>query len=98
MHLYAVIVNTIVYLYSCFVVGWALITTNTARREFLERFKGIRLKFWNFLYYWSDLTEIVTKYVKSKKKTLFVHETFFHLGLSFLYIYKYITIFIYIKE
>ena len=32
--------------------------------------KGVRLKFWNFLYYWSDLTEIFTQYVKSKKKHL----------------------------
>ena len=31
-------------------------------------FKGIVSKFWNFLYYWSDLTEIFTQYVKSKKK------------------------------
>ena len=37
-----------------------------------------------FLYYWFDLTEIFTQYVKSEKKH------FFHLGLSFLYIYKYI--------
>ena len=29
------------------------------------------------LYYWSDLTEIYTQYVKSKKKTLFVRENFF---------------------
>ena len=39
-------------------------------------FKWIRLKFWNFLYYWSDLIEIFTQYVKLKKKTLFVLETF----------------------
>ena len=31
-------------------------------------FKGIVSKFWNFLYYWSDLNEIFTQYVKSKKK------------------------------
>ena len=30
--------------------------------------KGIISKFWNFLYYWFDLTEIFTQYVKSKKK------------------------------
>ena len=28
------------------------------------------------LYYWSDLTEIFTQYVKSEKKTLVVLETF----------------------
>ena len=33
-----------------------------------ELFKGIVSKFWNFLYYLSDLTEIFTQYVKSKKK------------------------------
>ena len=33
-------------------------------------------KIWNFLYYWSDITEIFIQYVKSKKKTLFVHENF----------------------
>ena len=46
--------------------------------------KGIIYKIWNFLYYWSDLTEIFTQYVKSKKKN-YVHEFFFHLGLSFIY-------------
>ena len=30
--------------------------------------KGIVSKFWNFLYYWSNLTEILTQYVKLKKK------------------------------
>ena len=30
--------------------------------------KGVISKFWNFLYYWSDLTEIFTKYVKLNKK------------------------------
>ena len=31
------------------------------------RLKGVISKFWNFLHYWSDLTEIFT-HVKSKKK------------------------------
>ena len=30
--------------------------------------KGVISKFWNFLYYWSDLTEIFTQYVKLNKK------------------------------
>ena len=36
----------------------------------LLKIKGVVWKFWNFLYYWSDLTEIFTQYVKSKKKHL----------------------------
>ena len=48
----------------------------TLHKLIKHRFKGVRSKFWNFLYYWSDLTEIFTQYVKSKKKTLFVHENF----------------------
>ena len=51
--------------------------------------KGIIYKIWNFLYYWSDLTEIFTQYVKSKKKNTFCSWKFFRLGLS-LYIYIYI--------
>ena len=35
----------------------------------IGRFKGVRLKFWNFLYYWPDLTEIFTQYVNRKKNT-----------------------------
>ena len=61
----------------------------------LKGVKGVRLKFWNFLYYWSDLTEIFAQYVKSKKKTLFVHETFSIWGLVF---FIYIQIYICIKK
>ena len=35
------------------------------KRDYL---KGVISKFWNFLYYWSDLTEIFTQYVKLNKK------------------------------
>ena len=59
--------------YSLYYLGWLSEMFSTAEKSY---FKGIRLKFWNFLYYWSDLTEIFTQYVKSKKETLFVHETF----------------------
>ena len=33
-----------------------------------DNIKGVISKFWNFLYYWSDLTEIFTQYVKLNKK------------------------------
>ena len=72
----------------CAILGWLV--------KYLP-FKGVISKFWNFLYYWSDLTEIFTQYVKLNKNT-FCSWTFFHLGLSFLYIYKYIDIHIYIKK
>ena len=41
------------------------------------------------------ITEILTQYVKSKKKHLLFMK-FFHFGLSFLYIYTNIYIYIYI--
>ena len=47
--------------------------------------KRIRLKFWNFLYYYSDLTEIFTQYVKSKKKHFF--QIYFFLFL-FRFLFK----------
>ena len=48
-----------------------------------------------FLYYWSDLTEIFTQYIKSKKKH-FLFLKIFQLGLSFLDIYTNIYTHIYI--
>ena len=59
--------------------------------------KGVISKFWNFLYYWSDLTEIFTQYVKLNEKH-FLFLNIFPFRLSFLYIYKYIDIHIYIKK
>ena len=56
----------------------------------LSSLKGIIYKIWNFLYYWPDLTEIFTQYVKSKKKTLFVTENFSGWALvSYIYTYIY---------
>ena len=49
-----------------------------------------------FLYYWSDLSEIFTQYVKSEKKHFLFLKIFFHLGLSFSYIYTKININVYI--
>ena len=57
----------------------AFIRERTNNHENLEIFlslKAIIYKIWNFLYYWSDLTEIFTQYVNSKKQTLFVREFF----------------------
>ena len=60
-----------------------------------DHLKGIVSKFWNFLYYWSDLTEIFTQYVKSKKKHFFVLENISIQGLVF-YIYTNIYKYTYI--
>ena len=49
-----------------------------------------------FLYYWSDLTEIFTQYVKSEKKHFLFMTIFPIYGLVFLYIQIYINIYVYI--
>ena len=36
--------------------------------NYMNEIKGVISKFFNFLYYWSDLTEICTQYVKLNKK------------------------------
>ena len=58
-------------------------------------FKGVVWKFWNFFYYWSDLTEIFTQYVKSEKKHLFmkIYPLVFYIYTN---IYNYI--YIYLKK
>ena len=50
-----------------------------------------------FLYYWSNLNEIFTQYVKSEEKH-FCSGQFFHLVLSFIYIYTIIYKYIHIYK
>ena len=47
-----------------------------------------------FLYYWSDLTEIFTQYVKSKKKHFLFMKIFPFSAYFFIYIQIYIYIYI----
>ena len=60
--------------------------------------KGVISKFWNFLYYWSDLTEIFTQYVKLKKKHFLFMKIFPFRAWLFIFIQIYIYIAIYIKK
>ena len=60
--------------------------------------KGVISKFWNFLYYWSDLTEIFTQYVKSEKKHFLFMNIFPFRAWFFIYIQIYIYNYIYKKE
>ena len=60
--------------------------------------KGIVSKFWNFLYYWSDLTEIFKQCVKSKKKHFLFMKIFPFRAKFYIYIQIYINIHIYKKE
>ena len=53
--------------------------------------KGIVSKFWNFLYYWSDLTEIFTQYVKLKNKHFLFMKIFPFRAWFFIYIQIYIN-------
>ena len=52
--------------------------------------KGVISKFWNFLYYWSDLTEIFTQYVKSENKHFLFLNIFPFRAWFFIYIQIYI--------
>ena len=74
--------------------------TNLAPNNIIlsQNIKGVISKFWNFLYYWSDLTEIFTQYVKSKKKHFLFMNIFPFRAWFFIYIYKYIYIAIYMKK
>ena len=51
-----------------------------------------------FLHYWSDLTDIFTQYVKSKKKHFLFMKFFPFRAQFYIYIQIYINIYIYIKE
>ena len=63
----------------------------------IGQLKGVISKFWNFLYYWSDLTEIFTQYVKSEKKHFLFMNIFPFRAWFFIYIQIYIYSYIYIK-
>ena len=62
----------------------------------MQYLKGAIYKTWDFLYYWSDLTEVLTQHVKSKKKHFLFLKSYPFRALFFIYIDKYIYIYIYI--